>query len=93
MPKNYVGEPFNFSLISGIETFYMLKRFTSRFSVDCFLSYSTEKLRRANLCLTNFLVSKKFKDKRGGGRREGVSPFSIKRILSLSAKTFVGESF
>ena len=77
----------------GYRKFYMLKRFTSRLSVDSFLSHSTEKLRSANLCLTKFLVSKKFMDKKGGGRKEGVSPFSIKRILSLSTETFGGEPF
>ena len=36
--KNYVGEPFNLSLISGIEKFFMLKRVMSRFSVELFVS-------------------------------------------------------
>ena len=45
------------------------------------------------LCFRNFLVAKKFMDKRGGGRKEGVSPLPIKKFLSLSANTFAGESF
>ena len=36
LPKNYVGEPFNLSLISGIETFYMPKKVASRFSAEFF---------------------------------------------------------
>ena len=42
LPKNYVGEPFNLSLISAIENFYMLKGVMSRFSVDFVSSHSTE---------------------------------------------------
>ena len=45
------------------------------------------------LCSRIFLVAKKFMDKSGGGQKEGVSPFSIEKFLSLSANTFVGKSF
>ena len=45
------------------------------------------------LCFRIFLVAKKFMDKRGGGRKEGVSPLPIKKFLSLSGNTFAGESF
>ena len=49
VPKNYVGEPFNLSLISGIEN-YMLEGDLSRFSVDFFFVSRYRKLRRSNLC-------------------------------------------
>ena len=36
------------------------------------MSHSTENLCMGTaLCFTNFLISKKFMDKRGGGQREG----------------------
>ena len=48
VPKNFVGQPFSVSLISGIKNF-MLKRVMSRFSVEKFLSQSAEKNRRGTL--------------------------------------------
>ena len=69
MPKNYVGEPFNLSLISGIENFFMLKRVTSRFSVELFVSQYriTSWWNPSVLCFRIFLVAKKFMDERGVG--------------------------
>ena len=65
----------------------MLKRFMSRFSVEIFLSHSTERLRRGTLLgFTKILVSKKIMDKRGGGRGKGVSQFSVENFLSHSAE-------
>ena len=47
----------------------MPKRGISRFSIENFLSHSTEKLPGGTLlCFTKFLVSKKSMDKRGGER-------------------------
>ena len=43
--KNFVGEPFNVSLNSGIENF-VLEKVVSRFSIGNLSSQSTEKLRR-----------------------------------------------
>ena len=63
----------------------MLERATSRISVEKFLSGSIEKFASGTfLCFTNFLVSKKFMDKRGG-RREVVSRVSI-NFFCLSAE-------
>ena len=63
----------------------MPKRAISRFSIENLLSHSTEKLRRGTLlCFTKFLVSKKFKDKRGGGYHDFLSNF----FLSHSAEKF-----
>ena len=58
-------------------------------SVDKFLSYSAEKIRRGTLlCFTEFPVSKKFMEKRAGvGTR-----ISVEKFLSHSAEKFVGES-
>ena len=52
VPKNAVGEPFNISLISGIEKIWMRGwggGGVSRYSVENFLSHSAEKFRRATL--------------------------------------------
>ena len=66
----------------------MLQRFMSRFSVDFFLSHSTEKFRRGNfVCFTKFLVWKKNMDKRGGGRK-GASQFFVEIFLSHSTELF-----
>ena len=57
----------------------------SRFSMENLFSHGTEKLRRWTLlCLTKFLVSKKFMYKRGGG----VSRFFVKSFLSHSAEKY-----
>ena len=46
---------------------FLLQRVMSRFSVENFLSHSTETFRRGTLlCFTKFLVWKKFVDERGG---------------------------
>ena len=59
----------------------------SRFSVEIFLSGSIEKLRSGTLlCLTNFLVSKKFMEKRGELEEWGISRFSLKIFLSHCRK-------
>ena len=47
-PKNFVGEPFSVSLISGIEKFYASEGYVTIFSRN-FLSHSAEKFRRGTL--------------------------------------------
>ena len=61
----------------------------SRFSAELFLSRSTEKLRTGTfLSFTKNLISKIFMEKRvGGGRREGVSKFSVNFFCLSSGKT------
>ena len=49
VPKNFVGEHFRVSLISGNENF-MFHRVISRFSVEIFLSHSAEKFRSEPFC-------------------------------------------
>ena len=66
----------------------MLQRVMSRFSVEIFLSHSTETFRRGMrnpsvLCFRKLLVAKKFMDKKGG-----VSKFSVENFLSHSAEKF-----
>ena len=55
-----------------------------------FLSYSTEKLRRGNLCFRKVLVSQNFMDKRGVGRE--YHDFSSKNLLSHSTKKLLRET-
>ena len=64
----------------------MLQRVLLRFSVESFLSHNAETFRRGTLLcyFRNFLVAKKFMDKREGG----VSRFSFETSLSGSAETF-----
>ena len=93
VPKNFVGEPFSVSSISGSKNF-MLQRVMSRFSVENFLSHSTETFRRGTLfcCVSeNFWwrKSKKFMDKRGGG----VSRFPSKNFRLTVPKNAVGKPF
>ena len=65
----------------------------TRFSVECFLSHSTEKfLRGTFLCFNNFLVSKNFMGKRGR-EGEGVLSFSITYFCLTLPKNFVKEPF
>ena len=65
----------------------MPKRGISRFSIEIFLSHSTEKLPRGTLlCFTKFLVSKKFMDKRGGVAE--YHDFPSKVFLSYTAESF-----
>ena len=57
-----------FTNINSATDFCTLFRMVSRFSVEKFLSYSAEKLRRGTLlCLRKFLVPKNVRDKKGGG--------------------------
>ena len=58
----------------------------SQFSVENFLSHSTEIFRRnpSVLCFRKFLVAKNFMDK----KRAGASQFSVETFLSHSTETF-----
>ena len=75
--------------INSITDFYTLCKRVSLFSDEKFLSRSAKKFCRGTiLCFTNFLVSKKFMDKRGG---EGVSRFPVKTFCLTVPKNFVGN--
>ena len=61
----------------------------SRSTVDISLSYSAEKIRSGTLlCFTEFPVSKKFMEKRGGG---GYQHFLSKSFCLTVPKNFVAE--
>ena len=69
----------------------MPMRGISRFSIETFLSYSTEELcRGTHPCFTKLLVSKSFMDKRGG--RE-YHDFPSKFFCLTVTRIFVGEPF
>ena len=89
VPKNFVGEPFSVSLISGIEKFYASESYVTIFCRN-FLSHSAEKFRRGTLlcCVfRKFLVAKKTMEKREGE----VSRFPSKNFCLTLPKKFVGE--
>ena len=48
VPKNFVGEPFSVSIISGIEKFYASEGYVTVFCRN-FLSHSAKKVRRGTL--------------------------------------------
>ena len=68
MPKNFIGEPFSVSFISGSKNF-MLQGPMSRFSFEKFLSHSAGKFRREPFCAVfqKTSGSEKLSDKKGGG--------------------------
>ena len=81
MPKNFVGEPFSVSLISGIEKVYASEGchyFLSKFFVSQYRK--TLQGNPSVLCFRKFLVAKKFMDKKGGR----VSKISVENVLSQS---------
>ena len=89
VPKNFVGEPFSVSLISGIEKFYASEGYVTIFD-RMFLSHSAENFRRGILyCCINFGYRKSL-DKRGGGEYQD---FLLKIFCLTVPKKFVGESF
>ena len=70
----------------------MLEKATSRISVENFLSGSIENLRSGTLlCLTNFLVSKKFMEKRGEVEEWGNIKTSRKNFFVSLPKKIVGN--
>ena len=68
MPKNFLGEPFSVSLISGIEKLYASEGYVTIFDfLSNLLSHSAENFRRGTFyCCINFGYRKSL-DKRGGG--------------------------
>ena len=89
VPSNFVGE----TCVS--ENFWNRKMLrirerggASRLSVEILLSYSTENLRRGNLCFRKLLVSKNVKDKRERGHHD----FPSKLCCLTVPKNFAGET-
>ena len=95
MPKNFVGETFSVSLISGIERFYASEIYLTILCRN-FFCLSAEKFRRGTflICVSETIwYRKKIMDKRGGGGEKGVSRFSVENFWSHSAKIFRGHPF
>ena len=84
MPKNFVGQPFRVSLISGIEKFYASEGYVTIFRQIFFVSQYGKTLQGnpSVLCFGKFPVANKFMDKKGGYQN-----FPSK-ILSHSAEKF-----
>ena len=75
VPKNFVGEPFSVSLISGTEKVWIRGGGLSRFSVESVLPHSAENFRRGILyCCKNFGYRKSL-HKGGGEYRNFPSKF------------------
>ena len=84
VPKNFVREQFGVSDNFGYRNFFCVRRGISRFSLEIFLSHSTEKTRGGTLqCFRKFRVSKNFMHKKG------ISLFSVE-TLSHSANKIRG---
>ena len=91
MPKNFVGQPFSVSLISGIETFYASEGYVTIF--QRFFCLAVPKILQGNpsvLCFRKILIGYRFMDKRVGGECQDVPS----KIFCLTVpKNFVGEPF
>ena len=93
VPKKTVGQPLKVSENFGYWRFLCIRKGISQFSVETNLLHRNEKLRRWSLLFfKKFLIGKKLciRDKGRGGR---LSRFCVEKILSHSAKKFVGELF
>ena len=83
VPKGFVGQPSSVSLIPGIEKFYASEVYVTIFCRICWCNSAAKIVGEPFCVFTKFLVSKKFMDKRGGGRRrKGVSQFSAENFSS-----------
>ena len=85
VPKNFVGETFSVSLISGIERFYASEIYLTILCRN-FFCRSAEKFRRGTflICVSEKIwYRKKIMDKRGGGKGGGsITIFSRKVLVS-----------
>ena len=93
MPRNFVGEPFSVSLISGAAKVWIREEGLSRFSVENYLSHSAEKFRgwRKSFCVSFILGIDKVWTRGGGGRQ--YQDFAPKFFCLTVPKNFVGEPF
>ena len=91
MPKIFVGEPFNVSLVSGSEEPYASEGYVTIFCRRFFVSQcrNISKRNRFVLCFSKFLVAEKFMDK----KEVEVSRFSYENFLSHSAGKIRSEPF
>ena len=93
VPKNFVGEPFRVSLISGSEKFYASESYVTMFCRN-FLSHSAEKFCSWTLlcCVSENFRWRKSLWIRGGGGGE-FQDFLSKIFCLIVPKNFVGEPF
>ena len=91
VPKNFVGEPFNVSLVSGSEEPYASEGYVTIFCRRFFVSQcrNISKRNRFVLCFSKFLVAEEFMDK----KEVEVSRFSFENFLSHSAGKVRSEPF
>ena len=91
MPRNFVGEPFSVSLISGAAKVWIREEGLSRFSVENYLSHSAEKFRgwRKSFCVSFILGIDKVWT-RGGKQYQDFAP---KFFCLTVPKKFVREPF
>ena len=89
-PKNFVGQPFSVSLVSGIETFYASEGYVTIFQqLFCLAVPKTLQGNPSVLCFRKIPIRDKFMDKKGGG-----SVKMFRRTLCLTVpKIFVAEPF
>ena len=82
VPKNFVGEPFSVSQISGIDRFYASESYVT---ILCriFFCLSAEKFRRGTLPIC---VSKNFRERKSLWIRGGISKFSVEIFWPRSAE-------
>ena len=89
VPKNFVGEPFSVSLISGIEQFYASEGYVTIFCRNFFCLTLPKNFVGEPFCAVFQKIYGSEKGKslwiRGGG---GVSTFSFENFLSHSAEKF-----
>ena len=87
MPKNFVGEPFSVSLVSGIEKFYASEGYVTIFCRKFFCLTVLKKFVEEPFCAVfqKFSLAKMFMDR----RRKGVSKISMERFWSHSAEKIV----
>ena len=85
VPKNFEEDPFCVSESFGHRKILCRKRGKSRFSIENFLSRSTQKIRRGTLvcCVSEDFQERKSLWIRRAGRREGVSRFSVVIIKNV----------
>ena len=93
MAKNFVGEPFSVSLISGTEKVWMTRGGVLRFCIEYFLSHSAETFGRVESFSVSFIsVIEKFYASEGYVYVT-ILDFLSKFFCLTMPKDFLGEPF
>ena len=90
LPKNFVGEPFFVSLISGIEKGYACEGYVTNF-VKTFCIAPSKNFVGEPFCVSQNFWCRQGLWKRRGERREVVSRFSVSSFLSHCRKNSRGN--